>query len=290
MIIRQDELDSAFRGALQLNFKILRQLYQAMSIEVSPLKTSPFYLQNDDSLPLSLQLPVDSHIGRVALIEKTWDPDKIFFLKQIVGSCADNYTLIDVGANVGLFSRQVLNKLPNLKNVYAYEPHPHNFKLLTRNLKDIRKVSLNNFGLSQYSQELDFYLNSDNTGNYSLIRDAVPEECETIKVNLRSANEEKDKWITESDGLFIYKSDTEGFDEILMTAYDLDFWTSVKCGMMELYRVAKDEYDKDKFFKILDIFKNKVFANDPRRIVSSSEVASYVKGVDRGHADLFFWN
>ena len=105
-------------------------------------------------------------IGRKILIDKSWDTVKQKFIKKITHNLSESLTLIDVGANIGLFSRQCLNILNNLNNIYLYEPHLYNFNLLKRNLSQIEKINFNNFGLGKTDCIMDFFLDSNNIGNY----------------------------------------------------------------------------------------------------------------------------
>ena len=90
--------------------------------------------------------------------------------------------------------------------------------------------------------------------------------------------------------MLIYKSDTQGFDEIIATSFDLSFWHNVKIGIFELWRLDGKEYDKDKFHNILDKFTFKVFAKHPAQLVSSTDIENYIAASDGKFDDLIFWN
>ena len=290
MPIEMNEVFSAFKGSLGLNFKVLRELYQAESIELCPQADSMLYLSNDLQEPLRLFLPLDSIIGTLTVINRCWDPFKQNFIEHATQGYNGTLTLLDIGANVGLFARQTLNRFPRISKVYCYEPNPQNFKLMARNLAGIGKVALCNYGLSDKEGMLDFHLDPDNSGNYSLTTAMMPANYKTMQVRIEHANKEKDRWLRENDGMFIYKSDTQGYDEVIATSFDFDFWSRVKCGTLELTRLAgKEAFDVDKFVKIIESFPIRVLESKPTQPVTAAEVLKHLEGTDGNYDDLLFW-
>jgi FkbM family methyltransferase len=253
-----------------------------------PLSTSPLHLRDDIGNPISVHLPSDNVIGRSALSDKYWDISKPRFVDQLVRSAGDRFCLVDVGANVGLFSRQCLTLSPAIASLYAYEPHPVNFSLLTRNLQGIDRVQLSNFGLGNVTSTLDLYADSKNAGNYSLHLDAMPPSFSKLSVNIVRASDEEPKWLQHGIPI-IYKSDTQGFDETIATSLSADFWSNVRGGIFELWRIEGKEYDKESFARILDRFANKVFEKHPNQNVTSAAIMRYLDSVDHQFDDLLFW-
>ena len=80
-------------------------------------------------------------------------------------------TIIDVGANVG-YHTLLLAKLVGGGKVYAFEPEPKAFGLLSKNIKQngYKNVVLINKGLGEKEQVLDLYLNPKNAAGHSLIK------------------------------------------------------------------------------------------------------------------------
>jgi FkbM family methyltransferase len=288
MTINSNDVLNAFLGSIRLNMKILREAYQVQSLEISPEKSSLLYLENDSGTAFNLHLPSDAVIGATTLINKSWDASRLTFIEQTTKESKTSLCLVDVGANVGLFTRQCLHIQKNIKNAYVYEPHPGNFDLLQRNLREIKKIHFNNAGLGPSNATMAFYLDPNNAGNYSLNSHAMSEEYATISVDILQANSEKDKWLQTNEPI-IYKSDTQGFDESIATSYDLAFWDHVRCGCMELWKIEGKKYDKDKFMHIMEKFTHKVFADKPTQPLTSSALAEYLNGADRHSEDVLFW-
>jgi hypothetical protein len=91
-----------------------------------------------------------------------------------------------------------------------------------------------------------------------------------------------------------YKSDTEGFDELIATAILPEVWRHIFAGFIEIWRIKKPPIDTKVLASILDSFPNKIFlANPDTRVtetrVSTAEVLSYVEVNDRTHVDFGFW-
>lgn len=289
MQLSLNEILAAFNGSLPLNLNILRELHGVQSIELSPDAASPLHLTDSAGAPRTLFLPVDAVIGATTLRNKRWDPNKQTALANMLTGASEDLTLIDVGANVGLFTRQSLNRIPQIKKAYCYEPNVLNFKLLSRNLGSLPSVLLHNYGLSDVAGSLDFHLDPGNAGNYSLNKSAMPANYRSTKVDVKEAHAEGLRWLEENDGRFIYKSDTQGFDEVISTSLDITFWARVKAGIFELWRLPGKEYDPDKFSAVLDSFPNKVFEKAPKSNVSTKQVLAYLDGTDMQYDDLYAW-
>jgi hypothetical protein len=79
MPITMHEIMTSFRGSLVLNHKILKEFYNASSLELWPELSSPLFLECDRHQPISLFLPFDEAIGLRTLLNKDYDPHKQTF-------------------------------------------------------------------------------------------------------------------------------------------------------------------------------------------------------------------
>lgn len=261
-----------------------------ISIEMMPNEYGGFHISNIYDEAISLTLPTDSIIGKTAFEQQSWDTDKINFF-QTHSLKYEKVVLIDVGANVGLFSRQCIAALSNLETIFAYEPHRINYSILCRNLSNTKvHISLINAALSNHDGEVELYLDSRNCGNYSLNKGAMWDHPEytTSTIKVIDASKEQIKWANHDAPIF-YKSDTQGFDELIATTYDIDIWKKVQCASFELWRVDKPEFDKDKFVEMLNQFPNKGFQYGNRNSLTNNEILDYLSGRDGDHEDLLCW-
>jgi FkbM family methyltransferase len=78
------------------------------------------------------------------------------------------YTFIDIGANVGLVSRQLFFENKNIENYICVEPTKMTFDCLAKNTSLLKKVSLHNIGLGQKNETKNIFIDKSNHGNASL--------------------------------------------------------------------------------------------------------------------------
>ena len=282
------EIVKTFQQSFGWNLKIMRSLYGLRSLEVFPEPGNSLYLASKNG-DIPLTLPADSCIGLNTFLEKQWDLRKVNFFVSIANNLGIELCLVDVGANVGLFSRQFASQSRLIKDAYLYEPHPENYNYLMRNLAEWEiHPNLINAALSDVCGKLDFYEDPTNCGNYSLNINAIPDIRRQIKVDVLVAQDEEEKWLSSNLPIF-YKSDTQGFDEKIASSLSMNFWRNVRCAAFELWRIDKPEFDKDRFIEVLESFPNKVFEANQTAQVGAKEVMSYLEGRDRKFDDLLCW-
>lgn len=81
--------------------------------------------------------------------------------------------VLDVGANVGNYSRKILQTNP-LLSVYAFEPHPRNFAALKKNVQHSNLTAINAAaGESAGMTELYDYASRDGSSHASLYQDVI---------------------------------------------------------------------------------------------------------------------
>jgi FkbM family methyltransferase len=289
MPISPADLQAAFLGSLPLNLKTLREQYGCVSIDLLPAASSPLRLHDERGAPRLLSIRTDAVMGLATLMNGAWEPVKQDHLARLLTGFDRPLTLVDIGANVGLFSRQCLNRFEQITRVHCYEPDPLNFRLLSRNLGGLGRVTLNNFGLSDEEGEFDLHRDPDNAGNSSLNAQAMPPRYHSTRVAIRKAASEMPRWLAPDDNAILYKSDTQGFDETIACALDTDFWQRVKVGIFELWRLPGKRYDRDRFAKLLDAFPNRMLEQAPQAMLSTRQVLQYLESTDRAFDDLYVW-
>lgn len=78
----------------------------------------------------------------------------------------DNACIIDVGANIGLFS--LYSGAKTGYNVYSYEPTPGHFEVLKELTSQYKNIRINQNAVSNNSGETNFYINDENSTMNSL--------------------------------------------------------------------------------------------------------------------------
>jgi FkbM family methyltransferase len=109
--------------------------------------------------------------------KNTIDTGEKLFLKRLLVS-KRNFILVDVGANIGGYIKEVLNINPN-GSVYGFEPHPKTFAKLEKNIQDFgcNKIEVFNIGLSAQKEKLYLYDHGHDDGSaHASIHKGVIEE------------------------------------------------------------------------------------------------------------------
>ncbi len=119
-----------------------------------------------------------------------------------------NYTVFDIGANIGWYSLSIAGRFPECK-IYAFEPIPKTFSYLKDNvaLNKFSNININNFGLSDKEQEIPFYYYPEGSGNASAANLVNTDSLEKINCFVKKL----DDYVEEnSTGLDFIKCDIEG--------------------------------------------------------------------------------
>lgn len=287
MTISMQHVLASFQGSLGLNMRILREIYNVRSLELAPNPASLLGVVGADGAPVPLRLNCDNAITPYTIVAGCWQPEEYAFVQRTVAPLGP-FALIDIGANVGLFSRQCAAKLANCRRVFAYEPDANNFALLGFNLAPFADVECHPVALADAEGESTYFLDPENSGNYSLNAAAMPEVHATGTLRCIDAAQEAERWLASGLPLF-YKSDTQGFDEKIATRIDLSFWSRVVGGIMEVWQISKPEFDTDKLRAILDQFPYKCLLTEPGRLLTTAQVIEFAGGAEGKSGDLGFW-
>jgi FkbM family methyltransferase len=258
---------------------------QLLLSESSPLN-GPFEAGSE------ISLRTDGSIFPHVAKHQEWNFGETRFIQQ---ACVEGeYHLIDVGANVGLYSRQALINYPNIKSASCFEPSPDNVEHLKRNLKAIPAASVFDFALGTSDGELTFYIDEINGGNFSFNENAVTgRKHHVIKAPVRRITEKLlDECMGQlaTDRRVIWKSDTQGLDEVLMSELPLRFWQRVDLAVFEGWRIPKPTFDTNAFRSVLDSFdhiyliRNRGKGLEP---IDASSCIEYLSATDRKWGDIY---
>jgi FkbM family methyltransferase len=94
----------------------------------------------------------------------------------------EGMTFIDIGAHVGLFALPASKWVGKNGRVVAFEPHPANFEMLSRNVgKNKLKVELINAAVSDVAGTVQLHTSTFNSGDHQIYqsgnRKGIPVEC-----------------------------------------------------------------------------------------------------------------
>lgn len=121
--------------------------------------------------------------------------------------------IVDVGANIGLFSVLGSKYAGDKGMVYAFEPEPNNLKLFNENLKanNCKNVKVVNKAAGEKKGELSLYIAKNSVGTHSLIKKDNHELDGEIKVEVTTL----DTRLNKLKQIDVLKVDVEGFEPVV---------------------------------------------------------------------------
>ena len=242
--------------------KILQNEYKLLFKALNSSTKSSFRI---DSLNLTLNnntplgkknekliLPLDEIITPRIFKNEQWDYFIIKFIKKNI-KYKNNY-FFDIGANVGLISRQLQKLDLNIKNYFCFEPEKNNFNILSKNLIN-KKTYLYNFGLASKNKKTKIFVNKLNKSDNSIyLNNYVGTKNNLSKIILKDSNIVFKKIIDDKKiNHIIYKSDTQGMDEEIFLNLDCEIIDKIYLLILEISNFKFISKNLDKF---LDNLKN----------------------------------
>lgn len=146
---------------------------------------------------LGIRITCDRYDERIIPLEiinfGDFEGDEMRAIKKII---KNDWTVFDVGANVGWYSLNLVKSFSNL-NIFAFEPVPSTFKYLLTNLalNDADGVSAHNIGLSNEEGTKDMYFYREGMGNASLLDLSERENVEKVSTQFTTM----DKFASQHD-------------------------------------------------------------------------------------------
>lgn len=256
----------------------------ALTVRASP--DSPLYSSAGGEF---FELPADRVIARSVLDRGRWQPETIDFIAAHLP--AGNCVLIDIGANVGLVTRQLVHKLPSIVGAVCFEPHPGNFQMLERNLGHLPHCHGVQAAVGNAAGQFTFYEDSHNAGIYSLSADSMRgrEYRTSVVACIEATADNLLAPLTDEQRALpiVWKSDAQGFDEVIATALPDAFWSRVHCGVMEISRIDRPAFDRQRLGAILASYPIRQFGRNGAN-AAIEEILAFSDGRDDTHRDLFF--
>ena len=235
-----------------------------------------------------IKMPADNSTLSSLFSNGDWHADTINLLKSNLNK-EKTYQVFDIGANVGLVSRQFLYSGIKIESLHCVEPDNINHAFLRDNLSvfDNVEIKFYQFALSEMEGEQNFYKDKNNIGNYSLNSSAVKQDAVNVsKVKTESTSKFFSKKVT-SDNLII-KFDTQGNDEKLVTLIPKKVLSKVDCMIIEVWGIEGKSYNEESFRNIISSYKNIYF--NSKKTTNIDEIINFSKSKNRTFKDLILFN
>jgi FkbM family methyltransferase len=207
---------------------------------------------------LVLELPRDRTIYNRVKRYGSWEINESIFLalglKAVEDKSDSKIAFLDIGANTGLVTLQVLNHSNSNSDFFLFEPIPKHVDAIKHNLGKMPNIQINEFALSNLNGSAIIYTDTYNKGNSSLFKALVPEgkHVKTL-INLVDADEWCKSNLKKYTG-FVLKSDTQGMDSLILSRIPEKIWKAVECAIIEVW--ALPEIDSLSVVNLLDRFQD----------------------------------
>ena len=246
-------LTKILQNEYKLLFKALnsstKSSFKIDSLNLTLNNNTPLGKKND-----KLILPLDEIITPRTFKNEKWDYFIIKFIKKNIKY--KNNFFFDIGANVGLISKQLQNLNLNIKNYFCFEPEKNNFKILSKNLIN-KKTYLYNFGLASKNKKTKIFVNKLNKSDNSIyLNNYVGTKNNLSKIILKDSNIVFKKIIDDKKiNHIIYKSDTQGMDEEIFLNLDNEILDKIYLLILEISNFEYISKNLEKFLNKLENFR-----------------------------------
>lgn len=235
-----------------------------------------------------LSLLPDNGVGLKYLITGNYDPTILnFFSMDFAERSLENFVVVDVGANVGLFSNQMLSEFGHrIDRLYGYEPDDKVAELARRNVDFwANKVTMKIAGLGATTRDVVLYVDRKHPSSSSFDQSALPGEHYTTEhtpAQMLSASVEAASWMSHGSKI-LYKSDTQGFDEEIFLAYDSHTLSQFTAGLIEIFPKPRTVTEIDRLANALQLF-DRLYVMDRQGIISGAQIDSICEALRKAES------
>lgn len=193
--------------------------------------------------------------------------DKIYFrhIPKQVFKKKSSPIIIDIGANVGFFSMSAFAQFPKAK-IYAFEPHPFCFQVLSSYKKDNQDLKWNIYNKAVSDKNEPITLNTSSIEAFATMTSTFKHKTIHDKVftvdAIRLDSFIKEEQITEID--FI-KLDCEGAEYSILYSLPAETFDHIKSLGIETHRGMEEDqniYSLNKYFQNLGYSTKMVIETD----------------------------
>ena len=241
-----------------------------------------------------LEVPKDDIIYQELRHRGDWEKEVSDFLSSCIKDLkkkSRNITLLDLGANIGLISLQVINDLEFSIELIAVEPLPQHISALERNLKPISRINdviILPVALGLESKMEYIHKQNTNSGNTSLIARVVPtDQVSKVRIQMLDTEEFASKYLA-SDSNFVIKSDLQGFDAKVLARLGKEIWEKTYAASVEVW--ALTEIEKQDVSNLLENWKyfNKIsWSSSFSKIVTLEEIREFWLSGTNTHRNVY---
>lgn len=191
----------------------------------------------------ALRLPLDGIIGPRTLAYGHWHDEQTAQLRALLRSMpGPPRLLVDMGANVGLVTRQLV--APDASawvGACCFEPQRNNLEQLRFNLAPLRNITIVAAAVSDTAAQRVLHVDTGNAGDCSLDdlpagkqRTGVLHETVDVISGAQALAHINAARVHAPGARVVWKSDTQGHDLKIIHALPASFWAEVDVALIEL--------------------------------------------------------
>jgi FkbM family methyltransferase len=194
--------------------------------------------------------PLDRTIFKFVADHGEWEPEESRFLAKLLvdsevnGQNKFSVALIDIGANSGLVTKQVLRLSGSGCSLVLVEPIPNHVKAIQANLMNLPKknnLKIVEAALDETTGERKILIQDSNRGNSSFLSSAVPNlESKELNVKVLAVEDFVSRYLNGFER-FIIKSDTQGFDSRILSLLPKEVWQKCEGAVVEVWALPEIE-------------------------------------------------
>jgi FkbM family methyltransferase len=240
-----------------------------------------------------LELPQDLCIFESVRRRGNWELEESEFLarglRKVGQSSNSNAALLDIGANTGLVTLQAMNLSKSSIEVFLFEPIPRHVSAVRHNLRNLGKIHINEFALSDKNGFAEISTMPTNHGGTSLLESAVP-SAGSIRTHIELVDtaEYCDGFLNEFDN-YIIKCDTEGMDALILSRIPNRIWQSTEVAIIEVWALPEIiEQDVTRLLAMCQYFEYASWNPKSRERISLDEISEYWLSKSGTMKNLFF--
>jgi len=202
-----------------------------------------------------LEIPQDNMIYWHIKNYGVWEEEECLYLagllnrysagqNQILGAekTTDNaVTFLDLGANSGLVSLQVIALAETKCSVIMVEPilsHVEAIQFNIKTLNDSVDISIHNFALGAENGKFSIFTQKSSRGNSSLFKTVVGSDFEENFIEVVETKGFCERYLNTQNS-FVIKSDLQGFDAAVLSRIPKNVWKQTKGAVVEVWALPE---------------------------------------------------
>ena len=192
--------------------------------------------------------PLDRTIFKYVADHGEWEVEESRFLAKLLSDCGfndevkDSVAFVDIGANSGLVTKQVLRLSKSECSFVLVEPIPNHVKAIQANLMHLQhrsRLRIVEAALDEFSGEGKILIQDSNRGNSSFLSSAMPKsDSKELTVKVLAVEDFFNDYL---DGFrkIVLKSDTQGFDSKILSLLPKQVWNHCEGAVVEVWALPE---------------------------------------------------